>query len=118
MSAGSAPSAPIAYDVFAAVDIRAGTIVRAEPFPEARKPAIKLWIDLGPIGVKASSAQLTAHYAPDALLGRKVLCVVNFAPRRIGPFTSEVLTLGLDSAPGAVVLAVPDKDVPNGARLY
>ncbi len=111
-------AAQIPFDVFASVDIRAGTVVRAEAYPEARKPSIKLWIDLGPVGVKASAAQLTRHYAPAELVGRKVLCVVNFAPRKIGAFLSEVLTLGLDSEPGAVVLAVPDKDVPNGARLY
>jgi tRNA-binding protein len=110
--------ATIDFDDFLAVDIRVGRVTRAEPFPEARKPAIKLWIDFGPeIGEKKSSAQITAHYTPDALVGRQVLAVVNFPPRQIGPFRSEVLTLGLADPAGAVVLVAPDQEVPLGARL-
>jgi tRNA-binding protein len=106
------------FATFEALDVRAGTVVRAEPFPEARKPALKLWIDFGPaVGVKASSAQITVHYAPEALIGRQVCAVVNFAPRQIGPFTSEVLTLGFADAEGAIVLIAPNKPVPDGARL-
>lgn len=109
----------IPYDVFAQVDIRVGTIVAAEPFPQARKPAYKLTIDFGPeIGVKHSSAQLPANYALDALPGRQVAAVVNFAPRQIGPVMSEVLVLGFPDASGAVVLVAPDKPVANGARLF
>jgi tRNA-binding protein len=109
----------IAYDTFAEVDIRVGTIVAAEPFPEARRPAYKLTIDFGPeIGLKRSSAQLTANYSLDALVGRQVAAVVNFAPRQIGPFMSEVLVLGFPDDAGAVVLIAPDKPVANGGRLF
>ncbi len=109
----------ITYDDFARVDIRVGTVTRAEPFPEARKPAIKLWVDFGgEIGVKRSSAQLTVHYTPEGLVGRQVLAVVNFPPRQIGPLRSEVLTLGVPDAAGAVVLLAPDHEVPLGGRLF
>jgi len=114
-----APAEPIGFDDFLKVDVRVGTIVAAEPFPEARKPAIKLQIDFGaPIGVKRSSAQITVHYRPEDLVGRKVLAVVNFPPRQIGKFMSEVLTLGVPDADGAVVLVRPDLDVPVGGRLF
>jgi tRNA-binding protein len=109
----------IPYADFENVDIRVGRVRTAEPFPEARKPAYKLTIDFGDeIGTKRSSAQLTAHYTPEALVGRLVLAVVNFAPRHIGPFMSEVLTLGVPDAAGAVVLIAPDEDVPLGGRLF
>ena len=108
----------VSFDTFLEVDIRAGTVTRAEPFPEARKPAIKLWVDFGSeIGVKKSSAQITDHYSPEGLIGRKVMAVVNFAPRQIGPFMSEVLVLGFADDGGAIVLAGPDKQVPDGARM-
>jgi tRNA-binding protein len=109
----------IAFDDFQRIDIRVGTIVDAMPFPEARKPAYKLQIDFGPdIGVKRSSAQITEHYKPDQLIGRQVCAVVNFPPRRIGPFESEVLTLGLPDEDGAVVLIRPDFHLPEGGRLF
>jgi len=109
----------LAFDDFLKVDIRVGVITRAEPFPEARKPAIKLWVDFGPdIGEKKSSAQITRHYAPEDLPGKKVLAVVNFPPRQIGRFMSEVLVLGLPDADGEVVLLAPDKDVPLGGRMF
>jgi tRNA-binding protein len=109
----------ISYDAFEAVDIRVGKVVEARPFPEARKPAIKLTIDFGAeIGMKTSSAQLTVHYRPDQLIGRQVCAVVNFPPRQIGPFISEVLTLGMPDDDGAVVLVRPDLRVPNGGKLF
>jgi tRNA-binding protein len=112
-------SETIGYGDFERVDIRVGTVVDAKPFPEARKPAIRLWIDFGePIGVKRSSAQLTVHYQPDRLIGRQVCAVVNFPPRQIGPFISEVLTLGMPDENGAVVLVRPDLAVPNGGKLF
>jgi len=112
-------SEPISYADFERVDIRVGTITDAQPFPEARKPAIKLWVDFGgEIGVKRSSAQLTAHYAPDRLIGRQVVAVVNFPPRQIGPVMSEVLVLGVPDENGAVVLLKPDFAVPKGGRMF
>jgi tRNA-binding protein len=109
----------IGFDDFLRVDIRVGTIVEAEPFPEARKPALKLRIDFGPaIGVKKSSAQITRHYRPEELVGRQVLAVVNFPPRQIGKFLSEVLTLGVPDADGEVVLIGPGLAVPDGGRMY
>jgi tRNA-binding protein len=109
----------ISYDDFARVDIRVGTVVEAEPYPEARKPSIKLRVDFGPeIGVKRSSAQLTVHYTPEALVGRQVAAVVNFPPRQIGKFMSEVLVLGFPDANDAVVLIGPGRPVPNGGKLF
>ncbi|HOZ34960.1 MAG TPA: tRNA-binding protein [Tabrizicola sp.] len=109
----------ITYAEFDAVDIRVGRIIRAEPFPEARKPAIKLWVDFGPgIGEKRSSAQLTAHYTPEGLVGRQVLAVVNFPPRQIGPVMSEVLVLGVPDDAGQVVLIGPGHEVPLGGKLF
>ena len=111
--------APIVFADFEKVDIRVGTVVDAQPFPEARKPAFKLTIDFGPeIGVKRSSAQLTVHYRCDQLIGRQVCAVVNFPPRQIGPFMSEVLTLGMPDEDTGVVLIRPDFKVPNGGRLF
>ena len=115
----ASPAAPINFDEFLRVDIRVGRIVSAEPFPEARKPAYKLVIDFGAgVGLKRSSAQITEHYAIHQLPGRMVAAVVNFPPRQIGKFMSEVLTLGFPDAEGAVVLFAPDKDVPLGGRLF
>lgn len=109
----------ISFDDFLKVDIRVGVITRAEPFPEARKPAYRLWVDFGPgIGEKRSSAQITVHYTPEDLVGRQVLAVVNFPPRQIGPMRSEVLVLGLPDAEGNVVLIGPERDVPLGGRMH
>lgn len=111
--------ADITFDDFLKVDIRTGTITDAQPYPEARKPAIKLWVDFGgDIGVKKSSAQITKHYTPEALIGKQVLAVVNFPPRQIGKFMSEILVLGMPDDEGGVVLITTDKPVPNGGRLF
>ena len=112
-------AAPLAsMDDFDRIDVRVGTVTRAEPFPEARRPAIRLWVDFGPeIGERRSSAQLTAHYTPETLLGRRVLAVVNLPPRQIGKVLSEVLVLGLPDAAGGIVLIAPEAPVPDGSRL-
>ena len=115
----SPPADDISFDDFLKVDIRTGTIVDAQPYPEARKPAIKLWVDFGgEIGTRKSSAQLTKHYTPEELIGRQVCAVVNFPPRQIGKFMSEILVLGMPDDEGEVVLIRPDKAIPNGGRLY
>ncbi|MCZ4281869.1 tRNA-binding protein [Kiloniella laminariae] len=109
----------IGFDDFLKVDIRAGTVIDAQPYPEARKPAIKLWVDFGEeIGVRKSSAQITVHYQPEDLVGRQVLAVVNFPPRQIGSFMSEILVLGASDSKGAIILLAPDKKVPNGSRMH
>ena len=114
----SPAASEIKFDDFLKLDIRIGTIIAVEDFPEARKPAFKLKIDFGPaIGEKKSSAQITTHYSPDALIGKQVAAVVNFPPRQIGPFMSEVLTLGFADSEGAIVLFSPDQKVPDGSRL-
>ncbi|MEN8896243.1 MAG: tRNA-binding protein [Yoonia sp.] len=111
--------AEIGFDDFMAVDVRVGTVTDAQPYPEARNPAIKMWIDFGgEIGVKKTSAQVTVHYTPDSLVGRQVMAVVNFPPRQIGKFMSEVLVLGFPDENGAIVLATPDQPVPNGGRMH
>jgi tRNA-binding protein len=113
------PAPTITFDDFLKVDIRVGTVVTAEPFPEARKPAYRMTIDFGPeLGIKKTSAQITEHYTLDELVGRKVAAVVNFPPRQIGPVMSEVLTLGFPDADGNVVLVGVDREVPDGGRLY
>ncbi len=112
-------SGTITYDDFERAEIRVGTIVDAKPFPEARKPAIQLWVDFGEaLGVKKTSAQLTAHYVPDKLIGRQVMAVTNFPPRQIGSFLSEVLVLGVPDENGGVVLLRPDFAVPDGGRMF
>ncbi|WJY20111.1 tRNA-binding protein [Fontisubflavum oceani] len=109
----------LSFDEFLKVDIRVGTVTRAEPFPEARKPAIKLWVDFGPeLGEKKSSAQITSHYTPETLIGRQVMGVVNFPPRQIGPMRSDVLILGVSDAEGGIVLLAPDQAVENGQRMH
>ena len=111
--------AEITFDDFMKVDIRVGRVIHAEPYPEARKPAIKMQVDFGDdLGVKKSSAQVTAHYSPESLIGRQVMAVVNFPPRQIGKFMSEVLVLGVPDENGEVVLIAPDQDVPIGVRLF
>lgn len=112
-------SGGLTFDDFLKVDIRVGEVVRAEPYPEARKPAIKLWVNFGgELGEKKSSAQITDHYTPETLIGKRVVAVVNFPPRQIGKFISEILVLGVSDADGAIVLLTPDKDVPLGERMH
>lgn len=109
----------ISFDDFMKVDIRTGRVIKAEDFPEARKPAIKMWVDFGgDIGVRKTSAQVTVHYTPESLIGRQVMAVVNFPPRQIGPFMSEILVLGVPDADGAIVLVTPDQETPLGGRMH
>jgi tRNA-binding protein len=112
------PEPEIGLDAFRRVDVRVGTVTDVQDFPEARRPAYKLWVDFGPLGVRKTSAQVTAHYTRAELLGRQVAAVVNFPPKQIGKFTSEALVLGFPDAAGEVVLVTPDRPVPNGGRLY
>jgi tRNA-binding protein len=115
----SGPNDTIGFDDFLKVEVRAGTVIRAEAYPQARKPAIKIWVDFGDeLGVRKTSAQLTDHYTPESLLGRQVAAVVNFPAKQIGKFMSEMLILGFPDALGAVVLVTPDKTIPNGGRLF
>ena len=108
----------LSWDEFARVDMRVGVVIDAQEFPEARRPAFKLWVDFGPLGVKRSSAQITERYAPRDLIGRRVVGVVNFPPKQIGPYLSEVLTLGVPDADGDVVLLAPEQSVPLGGRMF
>lgn len=118
-NAADPAAAIIGLAEFKAVDIRVGTVVRAEPFPEARRPAIKLWVDFGPpVGVRKSSAQITRYYTPESVVGRQVVAVLNFPPRQIGPFMSEILVLGVPDQEGEVVLLHPDLPVPDGGRMF
>ena len=117
MSSETTP--PASIKDFLKLDIRVGTVTRAEPFPEARKPAIKLWVDMGEeLGVKKSSAQITVHYKSEELIGRQVMAVVNFPPRQIGPVKSEILVLGVSDAAGDIILLAPDQSAPNGSRMH
>jgi len=110
---------PITFDEFLKVDIKVGTVVRAEPYPEARQPAIKLWVDFGPeIGERRTSAQITRHYDPDSIVGKQVVAVTNFPPKQIGKFMSEILVLGVPDEDGEVVLLSPDRKVPDGGRMH
>ena len=112
-------SEQIAFEDFLKLDIRVGTVVEAEPFPEAHKPAIKLWVDFGEeLGVKKSSAQITTNYTAESLIGRQLMAVVNFPPRQIGPMRSEILVLGVSDLEGEIILLSPDQDVPNGGRMH
>jgi tRNA-binding protein len=108
----------ISWKDFSKVDSRVGTVTEVKPFPEARRPAYQLWIDLGALGIKKSSAQITEHYSPSALVGKQVICVCNFPPRQIGPFMSEVLVTGFADENGAIVLATVDIPAPNGHKLH
>lgn len=108
----------ITWEDFAKVEMRVGTIVKAEPFPQARKPAFKLWVDFGEFGVKTSSAQITVHYTPESLVGKQVVAVINFPPKQIGPVRSECLVTGFPDAAGDVVLIQPERPVPNGSKLF